>query len=276
MSQASLSLVSQACGKSYKDFLAVDAIQAEGGILTAWNPNTLSVENSMASRHQLTVDFVIRKDGSKFRLTNVYGPSNQIGRDAFLHEIRTLSPPNNTPWLICGDFNLTLQPEERTNRLYNQAGTADFAKLVDELQLIDLQMDGRSYTWSSHRMNPSMARLDRVLLNQSFASSYANIHHTSLANTSSDHCPLLCSFGFRFQPSNIFRLENFFLKIPEFTDLVLNYWLSEEVADNPNSFNIKLVGLTKIISGWRKGRLSSLDFQLQSIREYLEWIDKMS
>ncbi|KAJ4758039.1 DNA-(apurinic or apyrimidinic site) lyase [Rhynchospora pubera] len=276
LSQTSVQIISQACGNRYSQFLTVDALQGRGGLLTAWDPNILEVENSLASTFHLTVDFIVRKDGSKLRLTNLYGPSNQIGRDVFLRDIRSVCPGNNTPWMLCGDFNLTLQLQERTNPLYNRSGTAEFADLVDELQLLDLDLEGRTFTWSNLRLNPSMARLDRFLLNRSFANSYPNIHQKALANTSSDHCPLLCSFCVRFQPTNVFRIENYFLKIPEFIDLVLNFWLTEEVADTPNSFDSKLSSLTRLISTWKKGRISALDRQLQSIRDYLAWTDRVA
>jgi hypothetical protein len=69
---------------------------------------------------------------------------------------------NGSPWLICGDFNLILEADERsTNRLTGM--DREFRRLVNELALINLPLQGRRYTWSNSRENATFVRLDIFL-----------------------------------------------------------------------------------------------------------------
>ena len=40
----------------------------------------------------------------------------------------------------------------------------NFSEFIEELSLIDLLLEGESYTWSSGSDQPSMSRIDRVLV----------------------------------------------------------------------------------------------------------------
>jgi hypothetical protein len=77
--------------------------------------------------------------------------------------LRTAKPMNRISWLICGDFNLVLAAEERsTNRLTGV--DREFRRLVNELSLIDLPLQGRRFTWFNARENVIFVRLDRFLI----------------------------------------------------------------------------------------------------------------
>ena len=39
-----------------------------------------------------------------------------------------------------------------------------FSEFIEDLNLIDLPLEGGSYTWSSGSDRPSMSRIDRVLV----------------------------------------------------------------------------------------------------------------
>jgi hypothetical protein len=53
---------------------------------------------------------------------------------------------NDTSWLICGDFNLVLEAEERSTNILIMMDR-EFKRLVNELALIDLPLQQRKYTW---------------------------------------------------------------------------------------------------------------------------------
>ena len=55
------------------------------------------------------------------------------------------------------------------------------------LELQDMHLHGRCFTWSNERERPTLVRLDRVLISIKFP----NAHLRGLGSDASDHCPLL-------------------------------------------------------------------------------------
>ncbi|KAJ4813587.1 RNA-directed DNA polymerase (reverse transcriptase)-related family protein [Rhynchospora pubera] len=268
------SLVYQSCGFRFANFQTIDSIGTRGGVLLAWDGRIFSLLNSQATQHLLSVDLELNKDGSRLRLTAVYGPSTSETRPAFLHSLQAATPVSGTPWLLCGDFNVTISPTERTNSSYGIQDSELFRDTLCNLQLIDLPLSDRNYTWSNMRPSPSMAKLDRILINHSFSTLFPNSCLQSLANTSSDHIPILCSVRTNFKRSNLFRFENFLLRVPALQDLVLNLWFSNPTATSPNHLNEKLNLLATEITAWSKHRQTSLKIQLSFIRQFLSRCDR--
>jgi endonuclease/exonuclease/phosphatase family metal-dependent hydrolase len=62
---------------------------------------------------------------------------------------------------------------------------------VAELELQDLYQHGRCFTWSNERENPTLVRLDRVLVSIDWDEFFPNSHLCILGSNASDHCPLL-------------------------------------------------------------------------------------
>ncbi|KAF8118516.1 hypothetical protein N665_0004s0001 [Sinapis alba] len=85
------------------------------------------------------------------------------------------------PWILLGDYNVTLSFEEHSQSrdyMVDQAGMRDFQDLVVGCTLIDLTFVGSVYTWWNKRgLDPVGKKLDLALINgkwlQSFPSSYA-------------------------------------------------------------------------------------------------------
>lgn len=166
-------------------------------------------------------------------LTNVYGPSWASARQQFFHELDNIKPPDDIPWMICGDFNTILDPEDRSSQISNWREPVRFAQLISSLGLINLNLLGRKYTWSNARQAPTMARLDRFLVSSAWRMGFPNSKQEALPNTSSDHCPLLYTTSTKFKKSAFFRFENFWLKSNEFKDYIQQQWSSMPTATNP-------------------------------------------
>jgi hypothetical protein len=108
--------------------------------------------------------------------------------------------------------------------------------------------------------------IDRFLISTEWLRQFPNTSQIALHNTSSDHCLLLCTIKPSFAVSNFFFFENFYLKIPEFTQLVHQTWLSLPTAANPQELNQKFQNLAKEISRWSKERVDNIKTQIKAAR----------
>jgi exonuclease III len=66
-----------------------------------------------------------------------------------------------------------------------------FRRLLNKLNLKELPLLGRKYTWSNERSSPTLVRLDRVFHTADLETLYPNSVLQSSASLISDHCPLL-------------------------------------------------------------------------------------
>ena len=80
------------------------------------------------------------------------------------------------PWILVGDFNVTLASGEHSRTLdyiSDQAGMRHFQDVVGACDLTDLAYVGALFTWWNKRLEvPISKKLDRALVNQSWLNRY--------------------------------------------------------------------------------------------------------
>ncbi|RVW74084.1 hypothetical protein CK203_052234 [Vitis vinifera] len=86
--------------------------------------------------------------------TGVYGPSPRR-QGLSLEELGAIRGLWEEPWCIGGDFNVILSQRERSRQGRLSGAMRNFAQTVDDLELIDLPMQGGIATWSGGRNNQS-------------------------------------------------------------------------------------------------------------------------
>ena len=124
-------------------------------------------------------------------LTVVYGPTDHALKEGFLSELEGLAATCTGPWLICGDFNLIYQAQDKNNARLNRRLMQRFRRTIDALQLAELHLYGRLHTWSNERTWPMLERIDRVFSMVPWLESHP-FHHLHCRSTDcSDHAPLL-------------------------------------------------------------------------------------
>ncbi|XP_078154149.1 uncharacterized protein LOC144549305 [Carex rostrata] len=195
---------------------------------------------------------------------------------AFFQELASAKPHINMPWLIAGDFNVTLNLNERSNIGYPMHHMNQFRAVVDRMELVDMPLQGRAYTWASARDNPTFVRLDRFLMSPAWVEEYPNTMQSAGPSNASDHCPLICTSLTKFPTSNIFRFENCWLRLDQFKQLVQTTWDSLPVATDPPSLAIKMARLTKQITRWKKDYKKLVKYQEKLCMEGIGWLTKQS
>jgi hypothetical protein len=73
-------------------------------------------------------------------------------------------------WCVGGDFNSISKVGERKGRSNgggNQSERVEFSQFIDAMELIDIPISGKKFSWFSSD-GSSMSRLDRFLLSEGF------------------------------------------------------------------------------------------------------------
>jgi hypothetical protein len=104
-------------------------------------------------------DFFIRfklrhkEDDFKFNLISVYGPAQLDLKSHFLSELVRVCSKETLHVITGGDFNIICSLDEKNNNNYNDRWPFLFNAVIDTLNLRELEMAGRKFTWDNHLQN---------------------------------------------------------------------------------------------------------------------------
>ena len=101
-----------------------------------------------------------------------------------------------------------------------------FLKVIDELELRDLPLQGGPFTWSGGLNSQTMSRIDRFLVTEDWEGYFNGVVQSTLPRPVSDHFPILLDGGGVRKGLVPFRFENMWLKEEGFKDLLIGWWQS--------------------------------------------------
>jgi hypothetical protein len=133
-------------------------VGSRGGVLTAWKEDyTLNTSYSLTFSNTTLLTNSLNSFGFSFMVTNVYGPTANNLKTDFITELRMIACLHDLPWLLLGDFNILRDPAESTSTNPNTHGMVEFNEMIIDLQMKEIPLYGRSFTWSNMLPNPSLS-----------------------------------------------------------------------------------------------------------------------
>lgn len=165
--------------------------------------------------------------------TSVYGPQPDADKVEFLDELRSVRATFTCPWLIAGDFNLLLDAAHKNNRNINRRNMGRFRRFVDDMGIKDVALHGRRYTWSNEQANPTLEKLDRVLVTADWEDMFPYCFLQALSSDMSDHSPLHLATNALPQPKRRFHFENWWLRLPGHLEAIQESWRCADGVTNP-------------------------------------------
>ena len=256
-------------GRDFTNFVFLPAQQTRGGILVAWKEGSFEVSQHRVHRHSVSVLFSNQVD-PPWWFTGVYGPHRDDEKLAFLDELREVRSYCHGPWMLAGDFNMIYCSEDKNNENVNRALMGRFRRFVNELELKEIPLLGRRYTWSNERDSPTLVKLDRVLCTNDWEDIYMDCVLQTHATEMSDHCPLILGLREGFIGKRRFHFESFWTRLDGFHETVQKSWESPVQDCSPLlRISIKLKRLAKALQSWSKKQVRNINSQLALARHIL-------
>ncbi|GJW18232.1 RNA-directed DNA polymerase, eukaryota, reverse transcriptase zinc-binding domain protein [Tanacetum coccineum] len=184
---------------------------------------------------------------------------------------------NGLPWVIMGDFNVTLKLEEHSaSSSVISCDMQDFIDCVNLIEVEDVCMTSMYYTWIKSPSNPStsiLKKLDRIMANEEFISKYNQAFVVFHPFMISDHSHVVLTISNSIsKKKKSFKIANFVADKKEFMDLVENHWHEEVEGFHMFRLTKKLKLLKKHIKKlqWMNGdifaRVENLRSKLKDVQ----------
>ncbi|XP_011081406.1 uncharacterized protein LOC105164454 [Sesamum indicum] len=180
----------------------------------------------------------------------IYAKCYRTPRRILSDELTRISH-QNVPWLVGGDFNAILHPNENQGGDMRRIGSMDdFNDMMFDTGLIDAGFEGEPFTWTNNRV---WRRLDRVLYSKEWTESFNTTRVLHLPRRLSDHHPLLINAtNVEDKKPSSFRFQNMWLKHHTFLDTVKQSWCLPTEGYGMYKLQQKIYRIKVLLKLWNK------------------------
>lgn len=251
------------------------AVGTTGGVIIAWKRNYTLI-NSWTTPHSVSVVLKQEASGESFLITLVYGPSVEDQKRDFIDELRRLAGLVQLPWILLGDFNLTRWLTDRPGDLRGMTLMQLFNDLIRDLEVVDIPLNNRAYTWSSKTPQPSFSKIDRVFMSSGWILHFPILTLQAL-EVVSDHCPMLLSCKQRQTTKVDPKWENLWLSYQEVGQMVEQTWQHGELSTQRGlkGFYAKTEALYKALLVWQKQKFGKIQEHISLSKQAILLYDKI-
>lgn len=242
-------------GQEYEgNFCYMPADGTRGGILLAAKNSLITLQQIQITVNTISAQVVDLRNNETWSITGVYGPQGDLEKKMLIRELRQLKSVVPSKWLLLGDFNLVYQDQDKNNGRLDRRMMNRFRRALNHLEVKEISLIGRKFTWSNQQRSPTLTRIDRVFCSTEWEGLYADPILQTLSSSASDHCPLLLASLNAPRPPARFRFEMFWVHMPGFQEIVQEAWQRPILnRHNPlSTLHIKLSRTSKALKAWSR------------------------
>lgn len=267
------SFLKNVCPPCFDKFEFLPSVGASGGMLIAWESRFFRGQLVFSNQFAISVEFSSLHNNESWILTNVYGPCDSDGKQNFTNWLKQIEMPQDTDWIIMGDFNLIRKQEDRNKEGANIVEMFLFNESISAQGLNEVVLQGRKYTWSNMQQSPLLEKLDWVFTSNAWTISYPVTSVKALDRVPSDHCPCVVSISTHIPKTKIFRFENYWLQHEKFFEILSEVWATpNSQVDRAKIITAKMKKLRGALKEW-KGTLSNLKTSIANAKLLIQFFE---
>jgi hypothetical protein len=227
-----------------------------GGILVGINTSTLKVNKVDSGEFCVKLAIKSKIYGFEWMLVPVYGAALDKFKHEFLAELVRMCDSETLPMLLAGDFKILRRiSEDKSNDNFQPRWPFIFNSIIENLNLKEIILSGRQFTWESRRENPTYEKLDRVLTSVEWEQKFPLVSVRALTRSRSDHTPLLIDVGRQAHMGNKvrFSFELSWLEQEGFHEMIAAEWAAGPIGKTLiQTWQNKIRHLRCFLRGWAK------------------------
>ncbi|VFQ73116.1 unnamed protein product, partial [Cuscuta campestris] len=236
-----------------------------------WDPNQLlfiSAEDEDQVSHCLFS--LPHSPSSTILISCIYGSHTVVERRNLWRNLQHKSSLSSC-WVVGEDFNVISSLKESKGQICpNTQGMDEFNSCIESCNLLCPEPSGGLFTWSGIRSSGKLwRRLDRILVNLSFQSTFSAFEVQHLPRACSNHKALLlsCSVNSDKGPS-AFRFLNPWIHHTNFISIVKECWTKMPTVGGRHGLIAKLKGLKSCLKAWNKDEFGHIFDNLKNAEIY--------
>jgi hypothetical protein len=161
--------------------------------------------------------------------------------------------------VIGGDFNIMRYSFEKNKLSQLNRYSSMFNSIIHMQESREIEISGGQYTWSNNQGQPTLEKLDRILITWEWEKFFPSVHVYKLPREISDNNPL--SMVTRQNPTSRkrdFRFERYWLKNDECMEKLREIW-GQPTRDSKalDRVQFKLRKVKNFLKGWGFNKIGS-------------------
>jgi hypothetical protein len=190
--------------------------------------------------------------------------------------LRHLKSLSNLPWLVVGDFNEVLWPEEHFSNSPRPVPQMEaFREALSDCNLTDLGFAGTPYTYDNKRSGQAnvKVRLDRAVACPAWQDQFADSMVCHLTSPVSDHCPVLVEIQKEVRypcrgPKR--QYEVFWERESDLSERIATAWSTAGQKNDLGEIMTCLDEVMTTLQAWSKRKFGNILCELNKARKKLE------
>ncbi|XP_074314936.1 uncharacterized protein LOC141651109 [Silene latifolia] len=241
-----------------------------GRIWVFFNPSTVTMLSKTVADQLIHFKVHHHESYSTFHLSTVYGCNHPLDRHRLWSSLAAVN--TSEPWLVLGDFNVVRSPSEKlSNTPPVLQDMLDFNDCLASCHLDDLTCTGVDMSWTNKQDSVTRvwSKLDRVLANPGFITSYPNAFGHFQEPGLSDHSPILVQISQDKKVVKRFSFLNSWIAHPDYLQTIRAAWITPLQGSPMYCFFQKLKSVKHALTQFHKQHFSNISHRVQSAKNAL-------